>query len=177
MTEFTVGVVRIGYAIREIKIEAETLEAAEQAALARAGDESFDEHTSEYKLEREVGDDVTDVVAMLNNAFLADPNAMHALVCNRVPCNELLADDPFVGVDTAPVLVGKYFQVGALGLINGVMRLYRHPLIGAMFSDEEDEDGHCKMTGFCEARCSADAGETATVELPSNEKEAQDGPT
>lgn len=37
---------------------------------------------------------------MLTAAYLKDPAAMHALLTNRVPCNQPLADDDFVVVET-----------------------------------------------------------------------------
>jgi hypothetical protein len=50
----------------------------------------------------------------LQKAFEADGNAIHSLICNRVPCNQALADDPFVQVDAVPVLSPPAFQVGVL---------------------------------------------------------------
>lgn len=88
------------------------------------------------------------VVAALNAAFAADPCAIHALIVNRVPCNQALADDPFVQVDCPPVLREGLFQVGAIGLINGVLAAIGLPLAATMFSDEKDDDGRSKLLGF-----------------------------
>ena len=50
---FTIPVVRVGYACRDIEVVAETLEEAEELALEEAGNESFSEHTSDYFVEDE----------------------------------------------------------------------------------------------------------------------------
>jgi hypothetical protein len=88
------------------------------------------------------------VVEALNAAFAADPCAIHALIVNRVPCNQALADDPFVQVDCPPVLREGLFQVGAIGLINGVLAAIGLPLAATMFSDEKDDDGRSRLLGF-----------------------------
>jgi hypothetical protein len=89
-------------------------------------------------------------VEALNAAFAADPNAIHALMVNRVPCNQALADDPFVQVDIPPVLAPGNFQVGAIGLINGVLAANGLPLVAHKWSDELDNDGRPRLVGFCE---------------------------
>jgi hypothetical protein len=89
-------------------------------------------------------------VEALNMAFKADPNAIHSLMCNRVPCNQFLADDQFVQVDAPPVLPDGNFQVGALGLVNAVLAANGLPLVAAKFSDEKDSEGRSKLLGFCE---------------------------
>lgn len=104
-------------------------------------------------------------VAALNAAFEADPNAIHALVCNRVPCNEALADDPFVVVEApAPLNTGHrltdapqslqmprpHYQVGALGLINAVLAANGLPLIAVKFAPIEGSPGENSVVGFCE---------------------------
>ena len=83
----------------------------------------------------------------MQTAFEADPCAIHSLMVNRVPCNLALADDPFIVVDMSPVLETECFQVGALGLINGVLAANGLPLICAEFSDV-DADGRRKVIGF-----------------------------
>ena len=91
-----------------------------------------------------------DAVEALNVAFTADPNAIHALLINRVPCNRLLADDPFVQVDGSQVLPEGNFQVGALGLVNAVLAASDLPLVAARYSPEPSSDGRYKLIGFCE---------------------------
>ncbi len=87
------------------------------------------------------------VVDLLNNAFKSDPSAIHSLMVNRVPCNEQLVDDPFIVVDKPPVLTGEYFQVGALGLINGVLGCLGMPRVALTYG-EKDAEGRSKILGF-----------------------------
>ena len=59
---------------------------------------------------------VQDAVGMLNRALAADRPAIAALIANRMPCNEALADDP-------TIQVGRQhggFNVGMLGILNGL---------------------------------------------------------
>lgn len=88
------------------------------------------------------------VVDVLNIAFESDPNAIHSLICNRVPCNKFLADDKFVQVAAPPVLEGEHYQVGALGLVNAVLAALNEPLVAVRYSDK-DTDGRSKILGFC----------------------------
>lgn len=53
MQTFTVEVTRIGYATKEIEVDAETQEEANQKALNEAGNYVFDEQTSDYELTNE----------------------------------------------------------------------------------------------------------------------------
>ena len=60
------------------------------------------------------------VVAYLNELLELDRPAVAALISNRVPCNEALADHP-------TCQVGKQhggFNVGMLGLLNGLCGFY-----------------------------------------------------
>lgn len=85
----------------------------------------------------------------LTVAFQADANAVQALLCNRVPCNQFLADDQFVIVESPPTLPGQHFQVGALGLVNAVLAANGLPLVAAKFS-EPDDKGISQLLGFCD---------------------------
>lgn len=87
---------------------------------------------------------------ILQRAFEADPNAMHALVCNRVPCNQALADDPDVIVDKSPVLRGCHFSVGMMGVLNGVLVACDLPRVSSKWSEERDAEGRQRMEGFCD---------------------------
>lgn len=89
-------------------------------------------------------------VDILNAAFLADPNAIRALIINRVPCNKAIADDPFVVVHEDRNLIGEHFNVGALGLINAVLKAHNLPLVAVMRKTDEDVNEPNKMIGFCE---------------------------
>lgn len=57
---------------------------------------------------------------IMNEAFEADPDAVHALICNRVPCNAQLTAHPHIVVDLPPTGTNIY-TVGSLGLINGFL--------------------------------------------------------
>lgn len=89
-------------------------------------------------------------VEALQLAFIADPNAIHALIVNRVPCNQFLADDPFVVVYQSLMLPAGNWQVGAIGLVNAVLAANGLPLVAYKFSDEKNADGRSQLLGFCE---------------------------
>lgn len=88
-------------------------------------------------------------VEAMNNAFKADPSAFYALLCNRVPCNKDLAEDPFMVVERSVVLEGERFNVGALGIINGVLEANGLPAVAAMW-EKGEEGSPNKLDGFCE---------------------------
>lgn len=88
----------------------------------------------------------------LDEAFRRDPEAIHAMISNRVPCNTALANDPFVVVEENQVLRSSavpHYTVGALGLINGVLAAAGLPLVASNWSDP-NEHGVCKLIGFCD---------------------------
>lgn len=85
----------------------------------------------------------------LNAAFANDPSAIHALIVNRVPCNQALVDHPFIIVEASPVLANKNYQVGALGLINGILTANGLPRVAVMFQDVPGEEQK-RIVGFCE---------------------------
>lgn len=61
---------------------------------------------------------------LMNRAFLADPNAIHSLICNQVPCNKALSDDKHIVVDDHSKLLYQDEpcpRVGLLGIINGIL--------------------------------------------------------
>jgi hypothetical protein len=84
----------------------------------------------------------------LNAAFAADPNAIHSLIVNRVPCNQALADDPHVVVDSPQALAGGWCQVGALGLVNAVLTANGLPPVAVKFESIPDEE-YSRVVGFC----------------------------
>lgn len=84
-------------------------------------------------------------VEVLQAAFTADPNAIHALLINRVPCNQALDDDPFVQVDISLILPPGNWQVGALGLVNAVLAANGLPLVAAKYTDEKYENGRLEL--------------------------------
>lgn len=86
---------------------------------------------------------------VLTIAFNNDPAAVHALVANRVPCNQFLADDEFVVVNQTTALPGERYHVGALGLVNAVLASLGQPLVAAQW--ETTGDGiPPKLVGFVE---------------------------
>jgi hypothetical protein len=87
---------------------------------------------------------------ILQRAFEADPNAMHALTVNRVPCNQALADDPHVLVDKSLVLKECHFSVGMMGILNGILVACDLPRVASMWSNDRDEEGRQKFEGFCD---------------------------
>lgn len=91
-------------------------------------------------------------VDALNAAFAADPNAIYALLCNRVPCNAELANDPHVVCEATPPLgdTQETYHVGALGLINAVLTANGLPRVAAKYSDTVDEHGRATLLGFVE---------------------------
>jgi len=88
------------------------------------------------------------VLECLNSAFIADAGAIHALCCNRVPCNAALADHPTVQVDQPPVY-DHGFSVGALGLINGVVESATGRRVAMQWNDGNSVEPP-RMIGFVE---------------------------
>lgn len=87
-------------------------------------------------------------VRVLNEAFVADPVAIHALQCVRIPCSNALADHPTVIVDNARH-AGRPEQstVGLLGLLNGVLEAMTGKRVATQW--EMPEDGSAgRMIGF-----------------------------
>lgn len=84
----------------------------------------------------------------LNIAFQSDPDAIRALMINRVPCNRMLADDQFVQVDEDKNMHGEHFSVGAIGLVNAALAAHGLPLVAGKW--EMNEEGPSKLVGFCE---------------------------
>lgn len=58
------------------------------------------------------------VVALLNEAFALDPEAINALVNTRVRCNEALGEHPTIqcGIDAE-----GHTTIGLLGILNGLV--------------------------------------------------------
>lgn len=89
------------------------------------------------------------VIGVLNEGFKADPNAMHAMIVNRVPCNQAMVDHLHVVCDKSPVLNGDHYQVGMGGILAGICTAAGLPIIATEWGDEVDEDGRKKIVGFC----------------------------
>jgi hypothetical protein len=86
----------------------------------------------------------------LNSAFAADPNAIHALIVNRVPCNQALVDHPQIYVDMLTVVDSSLAQATLLGVLNGVLVANGLPRVATKWSTEADEEGRRKLLGFCD---------------------------
>lgn len=83
---------------------------------------------------------------VMNEAFAADPAAVHALIVNRVPCNDALADHPNIPVEGNIVTSQEHTVIGALGLINGVLDAMFGRKIAAIWNDDDKP----KFMGFAE---------------------------
>ena len=59
---------------------------------------------------------IDEVIAVLNEMIALDKPATAALVANRVPCNEALADHPTILVNAQ----NGGFDVGLVGVLNGL---------------------------------------------------------
>lgn len=86
----------------------------------------------------------------LNSAFAADPNAIHALIVNRVPCNQSLVDHPQIYVDMLTVVDSSMAQATLLGVLNGVLVANGLPRVATKWTTEADEQGRRKLLGFCD---------------------------
>lgn len=95
----------------------------------------------------------------MNRAFTSDPDAIHALMVNRVPCNQKLADDPTVVVDKSMVNPNGW-SVGVVGLINGILGDLGLPLLASKWSDEVDAEGRHTLLGFQEYQPPSPPSET-----------------
>lgn len=103
---------------------------------------------------------ITDaMVDILNQAFEADPGAMHALLCNCVPANQALLDMPHILVDAH---TPQFKTLSMMGVINGMLSAAGLQKVAAKWS-APDEEGWCVLLGFC------------VYEEPLNEEEGSDG--
>jgi hypothetical protein len=85
----------------------------------------------------------------LNRAFQDDPSAIHALLCNRVPCNDQLVDHPTVQVESNELLGKTSYTVGALGVLNGVIEALTGERVASKWNEERDAEGRSRLLGFC----------------------------
>ena len=88
-------------------------------------------------------------IDVLNEAYKADSAAMHALICNRVPCNTALADHPTITVSVNSVTPQETFAVGMLGVVNGIVERATGKRVAAIYS-EPDANKCSRILGFCE---------------------------
>ena len=84
------------------------------------------------------------ILELLNTAYEADPAAIHALICNRVPCNEKLADHKNIIVEVNKAVgKGESYNVGMLGVLVGIIDALTNRKICAKFDEG-------KLVGFGE---------------------------
>lgn len=86
------------------------------------------------------------VIEVLNDAFTRDPLAIRALLVNKVPCNKSLAKHPTIQVGEVPRFE-NCFEVGTLGIINGIVEALTGERVASLWSDPDDSN-RCKLLGF-----------------------------
>lgn len=79
---------------------------------------------------------IDETIAYLNELLLLDKPATAALLANRVPCNQELADHPTVQVDAQH----GGFHVGLLGIINGLFGVHDESQYGPICYEFENGD-------------------------------------
>lgn len=87
-------------------------------------------------------------IERLNQAFKADPEAMSFLLLYGVPCNEKLADDPYVPVRVIDEHLRDEFApyyLSPIGLVNGVLKALDLPPIAVKLDNRE---GKGEVLGF-----------------------------
>lgn len=75
-------------------------------------------------------------VDVLNEAYNDDPGAIHALLCNRVPCNDYLASHPTIQVEFNKTAKNEGYIVGMLGILNGVCERITGERVSAVLEGE-----------------------------------------
>jgi len=92
------------------------------------------------------------IVRVLNRAFELDPNAVHSLICNRVPCNAELAQESGFSAMRPTALLGTErlcHQIGITNILDGLTDALGIPRIVVIF-DEGPE--HPELVGFAVAK-------------------------
>lgn len=88
--------------------------------------------------------DIDIAVRVLNEAFAADPGAMHALMHNVVPCNIQLADHPTIVVQGLPNLDtnahSHSFTISPIGLLNGVLSAITDKRVMSVWDDSDKDN-------------------------------------
>jgi hypothetical protein len=86
------------------------------------------------------------VVDLLNEAFAEDPDALHSLICNRVPCKQELGNT-LIDIHTNLAVSPDSRVVGLIGLLNGILRKLGYNDIGVKIEHRNLENFHT-MKGF-----------------------------
>jgi hypothetical protein len=87
------------------------------------------------------------LIERLNEAFALDRGAMHAMMCNRVPCNSQFAEKSFADCYQSRVFEGGMFTVDAMGILCGALAVLGLDRIAPDFS-EPDASGRKTLLGF-----------------------------
>ncbi len=80
-------------------------------------------------------------IRVLNEALAADRTAITTLLAERTPCNRDLADHPTVQVRH---IGDQWYEVGTLGLINGLVEASTGARIAAQYAENGDLVGFIK---------------------------------
>lgn len=83
-------------------------------------------------------------VRVLNEAVAADSEAMDKLLRNRAYCNKKLADHPTIQIKEHDTPFGPCFDIGVVGLINGVLEA----ITGERIAAQVDEKDNFRLLGF-----------------------------
>lgn len=74
----------------------------------------------------------------MNHQLSVDPDTMNELFVTRFVCSDQLADDPYLTAAIHRDVFGDFFySISSLSLINSVLNALGHPIICAIF-DEND---------------------------------------
>lgn len=111
---------------------------ARRAALLEAGWPEEESLLAKFKDPAETA--AGPAIDVLNRIHAADPSVLPALIAQRVPCNDAVANDPSVQVMQAE---DGTLSVGLLGIVNG---LFGVDAAGSGFIAAEYDEGH--LTGF-----------------------------
>lgn len=74
----------------------------------------------------------------LNNACSYDENAIHALICNRVPCDKSMGEHSDLYVETKHGLFGDNYQLTVMGLVQGLVEAMTGCKLRASFTVNEN---------------------------------------
>jgi len=91
-------------------------------------------------------DAVDQAIEVLNRIHKADPTVMQSLIFHRVPCNQLVADDPTVQVGRG-VNLSTGWEVGILGIINGLFGSDEHGW-GHIYANFDSNNSDAKLLNF-----------------------------
>jgi len=83
-------------------------------------------------------------LTLLREALAADPAAVQALIDNRVPCNEDLANHAHITVALLRSAPAEVCGIGCLGIVNGILKAVgSEKVIMAIVEDSGEISGFC----------------------------------